>query len=240
MRGYLLQSGAMDAFDPMKIVLVLVPMLLSLTVHEYFHAWMAHKLGDDTAVQAGRLTLNPVAHIDPVGTLLIPVIGLSTGAPFFGWAKPVPVSPYRFTRKMRMKTGILLTSVAGPLSNMAFALIMALVLSAVAHAVGFERLVQEFQSNRGGVLVAVIEFLRWMVLVNVGLCVFNLLPIPPLDGSGVLTGLLPDRYQHVLEWIGRYSFVLFIAILLVGGKVIGAPVLFIVGLISSLVGFPIL
>ncbi|RME29761.1 MAG: hypothetical protein D6806_00940, partial [Deltaproteobacteria bacterium] len=104
----------------------------------------------------------------------------------------------------------------------------------------FERLVAEFQSNRGGVLVALIEFLRWMVLINVGLCVFNLLPVPPLDGSGVLAGLLPDRYQHVLDWIGRYSFVLFIAILLVGGKVIGAPVLFIVGLISSMVGFPIM
>lgn len=228
----------MEAFDPLKLVLVLVPMLLSLTVHEYFHAWMASRLGDDTARAAGRLTLNPLAHIDPIGTLLIPIIGLSTGVPFFGWAKPVPITPLRFTRSLRMKTGVMLTSAAGPLSNLLFGFLMAVVLSVVAHVVGVEKLLYLLRDNQG-ITVALVRLLGWTILINVGLFIFNLLPIPPLDGSGVLMGLLPDRYLPILQQLGRYSFVLFIAILVLGGQVIGWPVKWIVGLFSSLVGFPI-
>lgn len=225
-------------FDPLKLIFVLVPMILSLTVHEYFHAWMARKLGDDTAAGMGRLTLNPLAHIDPIGTLLIPVIGLTTGAPFFGWAKPVPVSPVRFTRSLRMKTGLMLTSAAGPLSNLAFALVLAGLLSLIGHAVGLDRLFDMLQENRG-LTVALVRLLGWTVLINVGLFVFNLLPIPPLDGSGVLAGFLPDRHLHLLSLLSRYSFILFIVVLVAGGRFIGYPVRWIVGGLSSLTGFPI-
>jgi len=228
----------MEPFDIMQLVYVLIPMILSLTVHEYFHAWMARKLGDDTAVRHGRLTLNPVAHIDPVGTLLIPVVGLTAGVPFFGWAKPVPISPIRFTRKMRMKTGVLLTSAAGPLSNLFFALVMALVLSVIAHVVGPAKLIQMLENNQG-ITVALVRLVGWTAIINVGLFVFNLLPIPPLDGAGVLEGFLPDKYQPLLDKMARYSFIVFIAILLIGREIIGYPVMWIVGALGDLVGFPI-
>jgi len=225
-------------FDPLRLVFVLVPMILSLTVHEYFHAWMALKLGDDTAYQAGRLTLNPLAHIDPIGTLLLPIIGLTTGAPFFGWAKPVPVSPLRFTRSLRLRTGVMLTSAAGPLSNLLFALVLAAVLSVIARIIGMEQLFDSLQRNQG-ISVAIVRLLGWTILINIGLFVFNLIPIPPLDGSGVLAGLIPDSKLYILDFLARYSFILFIVVLLLGGKFIGYPVRWIVEGISLLTGFPI-
>lgn len=228
----------MTSFDPMQLIYVLIPMILALTVHEYSHAWLAAKLGDDTAMQQGRLTLNPVVHIDPIGTLLIPIVGLTAGVPFFGWARPVPVSPSRFTRKMRMKTGYLLTSAAGPVSNLLFGFLMTLVLGLVAKAIGVQELLRMLHGNQG-IAVALVRLLGWVIIINAGLFIFNLLPIPPLDGSGIVAGLLPDRYQEAYEKFGRYSFILFIAILLAGGEVIGVPVMWIVQGFSAVAGFPI-
>jgi Zn-dependent protease len=228
----------MKPFDIMQIIYVIIPMILSLSVHEYFHAFVAHKLGDDTAARQGRLTLNPLAHIDPIGTLIIPIVGLSSGVPFFGWAKPVPITPLQFTRKLRMKTGVLLTSIAGPLSNLLFGLLTAVALSIVAHSIGPAKLIEMLGSSKG-LTVALVRLLGWTAMINIGLFVFNLLPIPPLDGSGVLAGFLPDRYHHYLDIMAKYSFVLFIVVLLVGGEFIGYPVMWIVRGISSLVGFPI-
>ncbi len=225
-------------FDIVQVFNVLIPMILSLTVHEYFHAWTAMKLGDDTASRMGRLTLNPIAHIDPIGTLLIPIIGISSGVPFFGWAKPVPITPLQFSRRVRMKTGVMLTSAAGPLSNLLFGLILAGILSGIAHSIGTEELLARLQTNQG-ITVALVRLLGWATIINVGLFIFNLLPIPPLDGSGVLAGFLPDRYHYVLDFMARYSFILFIALLMVGGEFIGYPVRWIVQGFSSLVGFPI-
>jgi len=225
-------------FDIMQIVYVIIPMILSLSVHEYFHAFVAYKLGDDTAARQGRLTLNPLAHIDPVGTLIIPLVGLTSGVPFFGWAKPVPITPIQFTRKLRMKTGVLLTSAAGPVSNLVFGLLTAIVLSIVAHSIGPAKLIEMLGSSKG-LTVALVRLLGYTAIINIGLFIFNLLPIPPLDGSGVLAGFLPDRYHHYLDSMAKYSFVLFIAILLLGGEVIGYPVMWIVQGFSSLVGFPI-
>jgi Zn-dependent protease len=228
----------MEPFDLMQIVFVLIPMILALTVHEFFHAWIALKLGDDTAMRQGRLTLNPMAHIDPIGTLLIPIVGLTSGVPFFGWAKPVPITPIQFTRRIRMKTGVLLTSAAGPLSNLLFGFITAVILSIIAHAVGIGELVELLQANTG-LTAALVRLVGMTTIINVGLFVFNLLPIPPLDGSGVLAGLLPDKYQAAFENLGRYSFILFIGILLIGGRVIGYPVMWIIQGFSAIVGFPI-
>jgi Zn-dependent protease len=228
----------MQGFDITRIVYTLIPMILALTVHEYFHAWTAHKLGDDTAARMGRLTLNPIAHIDPIGTLLIPIIGIGTGAPFFGWAKPVPISPVQFSRRMRMKTGVLITSAAGPLSNLVFGFVCAGLLSIIGHSIGIEVLFGKLAANTG-VTVALIRLLGWLAMINIGLFVFNLLPVPPLDGGGVLAGLLPDRFHPMLDTLARYSFVFFIAIMVLGGRFLAVPVQFIVELFSSIVNFPI-
>ena len=221
----------MKPFDVMEIVYVLIPMILSLTVHEYFHAWLAAKLGDDTAIRHGRLTLNPMAHIDPIGTLLIPIVGMTSGVPFFGWAKPVPISPVQFTRKVRMKTGVLLTSSAGPLSNLVFGFLVAVALSAIAHAIGPEELLQMLQTNKG-ITVALVRLLGWTAMINVGLFVFNLLPIPPLDGSHVLENMLPPKASMRYRELGRFAPLILFGVLMadrflqigIVGKLLDAPI----------------
>jgi Zn-dependent protease len=209
-------------------------MILALTVHEYSHALVAAWLGDDTAERMGRKTLNPISHIDPIGTLLIPMVGIASGVPFFGWAKPVPVSPVQFTRRLRMKTGMLLTAVAGPASNLLFALVMAILLGFIGPSA-----IADIAAGVTNAHVAIVRLAGWTLVINVGLFVFNLLPIPPLDGSKVLAGLLPDRYMYILEFLSKYSFMLFIGLLLLGGRFIGTPIFWILHGLSQLVGFEI-
>ncbi len=224
----------MESFDILRIVFVLIPMILALTVHEYSHALVAAWLGDDTAERMGRKTLNPISHIDPIGTLLIPMVGIASGVPFFGWAKPVPVSPVQFTRRLRMKTGMLLTAVAGPASNLLFALVMAILLGFIGPSA-----IADIAAGVTNAHVAIVRLAGWTLVINVGLFVFNLLPIPPLDGSKVLAGLLPDRYMYILEFLSKYSFMLFIGLLLLGGRFIGTPIFWILHGLSQLVGFEI-
>lgn len=219
-------------FDPLQIVFTLVPMILALTVHEFAHAFVAHRLGDDTALRAGRMTLNPISHIDPVGTLLIPVVGTLYGVPFFGWAKPVPVTPVNYTRRFKMSTSDIMVSAAGPVSNLLFALLMAVLLGFLGPMA-----MPDLQAGSTGPLVAAVRLAGWTLLINVGLFIFNLLPIPPLDGSHVLAGLLPPKHQNIVEFLGRYSFILFILLLVFGGRFIIHPILWVVGGLSSLVGF---
>jgi Zn-dependent protease len=185
-----------------RAVEVLPPLILSLTFHECAHAWSAWKLGDDTAERAGRLTLNPLPHIDLFGTILLPLLS----API-GWAKPVPVNPVRFRRGLRMSTGVMITSAAGPLSNLLLATICAGVLGV------FLRLgPQATPTNE-----AIAAFLQMMIQVNVGLAMFNLLPIPPLDGGGVAAAFVPRRFQPAWETFTRFSpFVLLALIILPG------------------------
>jgi Zn-dependent protease len=218
----------------MRILYVFIPMILALTVHEFSHAFVAHRLGDDTASLQGRMTLNPISHIDPIGTILIPLVGMYSGVPFFGWAKPVPISPLHFTRRLRMKTGILLTAAAGPISNLIFAALMAVLLGILGPAT-----IQDLLSGGKGIQVALVRLAGWTLLINVGLFIFNLIPIPPLDGSKVLAGFLPDRMYGILDFINKYSFILFILILVFGGRFIQYPVQYIIDGFSSLVGFPI-
>jgi Zn-dependent protease len=162
--------------------------LLSLSVHEFAHAWAAWRLGDDTAARMGRLTLNPFAHADLVGTYLLPL----ANAPF-AWAKPVPVSPQRFTRpffgrRITMGTGDILVSVAGPAANLVLGLVAAAVLGVLLRVAP-----SAVAPGQGG-----LELLTLLVQVNAGLLVFNLLPFPPLDGGHVAGNLIP--YRHRGRW----------------------------------------
>jgi Zn-dependent protease len=165
-------------------LLFLIPLWLSLSVHEWAHAWMAWRLGDDTARLQGRMTLNPLAHIDPFGTLVLPLMGIP-----FGWAKPVPINPLRFGRQVSFRMGVLLTAAAGPLSNMVMAL----------GSIGLLALTLYFRLGPDGIGAAVHSLLQTLVWLNVILAVFNLLPIPPLDGSRVVDALVPDSLRSAWD-----------------------------------------
>ncbi|MFA6033858.1 MAG: site-2 protease family protein, partial [Myxococcota bacterium] len=116
----------MDEGFLLKLVMYIVPVIMSITVHEFAHAWVAYKLGDDTAASMGRMTLNPIAHIDPFGTIILPIMCVMMGAPAFGWAKPVPFNPVRLTRSLRMKHSTMLVGLAGPAANFLLALLLAI------------------------------------------------------------------------------------------------------------------
>lgn len=179
----------------MRVVLWVI-LVLSLTVHEWAHAISALLLGDDTAKQLGRVTLNPIAHIDPIGTLL-PLLGIP-----FGWARPVPVNPLRF-KGVNMQTGMLLTAAAGPASNVVLLLLLA-GAAGVASRVVDPQVLQEYQ---------VLPLLFVAMLLNMMLACFNLIPIYPLDGSRIVDALLPRGLRPAWNELCRLSPLLLIALL---------------------------
>lgn len=192
-------------------VLWFIPILLSLSVHEWAHAASAYRLGDDTAARLGRMTLNPVSHIDPLGTLLLPILQLvSTGSVLFAWAKPVPVNPARFSRRVSMSKGNVIVSAAGPASN---------ILLALGAAIGLGLSLRFGWSSE-----AAVDFMGRMFILNIGLAVFNMLPIPPLDGSHVLHGLLPRHAAAAYERIFPYAPMLLLGVLFLGRGLIRWPV----------------
>jgi Zn-dependent protease len=193
-----------DANTLLQRLLYVVPLILSLSVHEWAHAWSAFKLGDDTAARQGRLTLNPLVHIDPIGTLLLPLLGVP-----FGWAKPVPVNPTRFTRKVTMRTGMMITAAAGPISNLVIALVCAVTLGLML------RFGVSYSSNNHA--RGLPHLLLVAVEMNVLLALFNMLPVPPLDGSRVAEGLVPYRFRHYWETYVQYARY-GILLLMVGGN----------------------
>lgn len=188
-------------------VLMLIPLVLSLSFHEWAHAASARRLGDTTAQDQGRLTLNPLAHIDFIGTLLLPMLGVP-----FGWAKPVPVDPTKFRKGVSMGLGMALTAVSGPLSNFLLAILCAVGLGALAR-------IDTFDPSVG------LESLLVLALrINVTLGVFNLLPLPPLDGSRIVAWLLPDRLRVGWERFGRYGPIVVLLIFASGTYFWGTPV----------------
>lgn len=192
-------------------------MILCLTIHEYAHAMVAYWLGDQTASEQGRFTLSPISHIDPIGTLLVPIMMLSTGGAYFGWARPVPYNPARFDRKFTMRTGAMLVALAGPASNFLFAIVCT-VLYAMAFRFGY---VQQLGPPGRALIETLIQ-------VNVGLGVFNLLPVAPLDGSKVLSGLLPEKQSRAYDdLMARGGFLMFMVVVLVAGPVMRAPVVWV-------------
>lgn len=202
-------------------VMVLIPMILSLTVHEFSHAFVARKLGDDTAEKQGRLNLNPLSHVDPIGTVLLPlVILLANGSagmgriPFFGWAKPVPINAGRFTRKISVRWGNALVSAAGPLSNLSIAFVCAGALSILLHTGTITQLPEPF-----------FLLLKSMLGINVALFVFNMIPLYPLDGEKVLSGFLPTAQSIQFERFGRqYGTMALWVLILVGRGVLIYPI----------------
>ena len=216
--------------DILSIVISLFVFLFAITVHEASHAWTARKFGDPTASAMGRVSLNPLAHIDPFGTVLLPLLLVAVGAPAFGWAKPVMVNPYNLRHPRRDNLWI---SLAGPVSNLtAAAAALVLILAVKLLKPGTNAFLWSFLVNRQPFprgfypLEGLTLILFYAVLVNTYLAVFNLIPVPPLDGSGVLSGLLNDQAAAKYDRLRPYGFFIVMALVMVGGlDIIIRPIL---------------
>lgn len=184
-----------------QLTIMVVPVLLAITFHELAHGWVADRLGDPTPRVSGRLTFNPIKHLDLIGTLVF----------FFtrmiGWAKPVPINPYNFRNPRR---DMIWVALAGPLTNLALAAVSALVLR------GLELLTLGPLSASWAILTPVLLMAKVSVILNVGLAVFNIIPIPPLDGSRILSGLLPYRQALAYSRLEPYGFLILLVLLFVG------------------------
>jgi Zn-dependent protease len=201
--------------DVMMAVVQVVALLFAVSVHESAHGWVAWRCGDPTAKDLGRITLNPIKHLDPVGSLLVPGLLALTGSPVFGWAKPVPVS---LARTRHPRSANLLISAAGPISNLLFGAIFA-----AAFLVARPFLLA---GNDAPWLAPLFLFLIFSVGVNVVLALFNLLPIPPLDGFGVLESLLPPRLLPITQTLRRYGMLLLVVVIFSGAlRYVLSPVL---------------
>ena len=219
-----------------KLVLTLVTMILSLSVHEAAHAFAAWRLGDPTARKAGRLTLNPLVHIDPMGTLILPIAStIMAGGAFIGWAKPTPFRADKMRPGVNRRLGAAIVSVAGPVSNLVLASLAFAGLAVMMHTGTLDLAEDE---RGGGWVKAAFAFLFQLGVLNVGLALFNLIPIPPLDGHR----LLPPMFDPLVARVGRYWFgiVMLIFFLLpqVSDAIFGRPYRFLVHALASLFGLP--
>ncbi len=210
----------MQDIDLAYAFIILAVLLISLSIHEAAHAWSASALGDPTARILGRVSLNPLVHIDPIGTVLFPLIGLVSGGVVFGWAKPVPVNTLNLRRP---RQDHLLIAAAGPVSNLAQAAVCLL---------GVYLLRGLFDSSAiatHSVVSPLFQILHAGLILNVILAVFNLFPIPPLDGGWILQGLLPESLAGLVDSIRPYGFMLLLLLLFSGvfGTVIGPILLFV-------------
>jgi Zn-dependent protease len=189
-----------------KVIVQIVVLLFAVSVHESAHGWVALRCGDTTARDLGRITLNPIRHMDLFGSVLLPAVLAFTGAPVFGWAKPVPVS-LRGVENPRKAN--LLISAAGPASNLVVAVCFAAALFACRPLIA--------HSAREEVVYPLLLIAVYSVVVNVALALFNLVPIPPLDGFGVVESLAPASMIPALIWMRRYGFVLLMIVIFTGG-----------------------
>ena len=195
------------------IIIWAIPVLLAITLHEVAHGWMARYLGDPTAAKLGRLSLNPIKHIDPIGTILVPAIMILLPGNFlFGWAKPVPVNVNQLGSPKRDMS---IVAVAGPLSNLVMALLWALLIKICISNSGEVSSIQQ---------TLILMGLAGM-LINIILMVLNMIPLPPLDGGRVLSGMLPDNLSAKLGGLERYGLIIIVALLVSGilGAIISTP-----------------
>ncbi|VAX01941.1 FIG004556: membrane metalloprotease [hydrothermal vent metagenome] len=208
-----------------RVAVWALPVLFAITVHEVAHGWVAKKLGDPTAMMLGRLTLNPIKHIDPIGTVVVPIVLMLMGGFIFGWAKPVPVTWENLKNPRR---DMALVAIAGPLSNLLMAILWALIM------------------KLGFVIAASMPSLAWPLIymggagiaINAILMLLNLLPIPPLDGGRVLAGLLPGPWAWQLGRIEPYGLFILVGLLATGmlGTILGPPMRLFEGLLFGLAG----
>ena len=199
-------------------IISLFVVLFAITVHEASHGWAALKMGDPTAFQLGRITLNPIRHIDPIGTILLPLMLIIIGAPPFGWAKPVPVNPLNLKDPRRDN---LIISIAGPLSNISVAVIAFIILKILMNL--DPNLLYARGGGISGLLSPLITIVYFTIVINVILAFFNLIPIPPLDGSGVVMGLISEEAAQKYEQIRPYGFFILILLIMTGaiGRILG-------------------
>jgi Zn-dependent protease len=202
--------------DLFSIAITFGIVLASLTVHEAAHAWSADRLGDPTARTLGRMSLNPIVHIDPIGTVVLPLLAIVTTGHIFGWAKPVPVN---VSRLRDPKRDFMLVAAAGPASNIVLAVAGAALFRSLD---GYSHMQEPF-----------FRVLSFAISINVLLAVFNMLPVPPLDGGNVLAGVLPDRYAAVIHALRQYGFLILLALIMSGvlWQVVGPVIDFIESLL---------
>ena len=214
----------------LEIILSLIAVFTAIVLHEFSHGYIAFRLGDPTAKVQGRLTLNPLAHIDPIGTILVPIVLVIFRSPFlFGWAKPVPINPNYFRNPYK---GMFYVAMAGPLMNIALALgtsaigRLAILITPSSLLYG--------QSFFAYFVQTMFYLLGFFVVINIILAVFNMLPIPPLDGSRVLTYFLPPEGKHVMMQLERYGFLIILALLYLGA--LGGLIRLLGGIWEALLG----
>jgi Zn-dependent protease len=214
-----------------EIVYQIIAFLFAISVHESAHAWTASRCGDPTARMLGRISLNPIRHIDPIGTVLLPLIAVITHIPMIGWAKPTPVDPRNFRNPV---IDDILTSVAGPISNFIVATIAVLLLGFISLSSPAGRsIVQGLDNGSNSILAPLAGLLFAMLEINVLLAVFNLIPIPPLDGSHVLRHFLSDSVRMVYDRIGIFGL---IALVYLGGGLLWKLVLPVLGFYLWILG----
>ena len=208
--------GEMDIANLVShLIIYMVVLLLAISAHEFGHAWMSHKFGDDTAYMLGRVTLNPVAHTDPIGTLLIPIIAFILGSmggalgsiPLIGWGKPTPVNPRNWTN---YKLANVMVSIAGVLANLIL-LAIGFIAAKIMMTQGFQ-VADFFGYSKNPVAILVGN----MMLLNLSLFVFNLLPFPPLDGSKILSTFLPRSAQPILDLLEQFGFLILMFLIYIG------------------------
>ncbi|MFO7561022.1 MAG: site-2 protease family protein [Enhygromyxa sp.] len=188
----------------MTIGIYLICLVLSIGVHEYCHALAADRLGDSTPEQQGRLTLNPVVHADPVGTLIMPIVAAVMAFPLLGWGRPVETNPRNYTRKLSMRGGMALVSLAGPFGNFVLMLVVLGVAAVLGRTMGLSE----------GINMLLVTMLQ----LNALLLMFNLLPLHPLDGGKILAAILPARYEYIDDFLSQYGGWIVLGLVIFGGR----------------------
>ena len=207
--------GSFDVADFVsKLIIYLIVWIFAVSAHEAAHAWTSYKFGDDTAYHLGRVTLNPLPHIDPIGTLLLPILGFlisyssAFNFPLIAWGKPTPVNPLKWRNK---DTANVCVSIAGIVVNLLIAVVASVIIKIL-----IAQQVLTAENYTVGLIAVLFNFLYTMVLMNVGLAIFNLLPFPPLDGSKVLQTFLPRSFEPVFEILETYGFLILLVLLQLG------------------------
>ena len=203
---------ALDNIKIVGMVFQFITFLFAISIHESAHAWVAMRRGDPTAYMLGRVTLNPIKHIDPIGSVLLPILGLYNGGGILGWAKPTPVNPRNFKR---LVLDDVLVSVAGPVSNFIVAIGALLLLAAVTLAPGGRESVQGLAAGAGlpgtsSIIEPITLLIYELLWINIVLAMFNLIPVPPLDGSHVIRHFMPESVRSIFDRIGIFGLLVLV------------------------------